>query len=154
MSEKQKMITIKPTDLVDTVWKFFNDSYRLVQIGCTALENEVFEINYSFDKDYNFINVRLSLKSGDDEIPSISSIYWCAFIYENEIHDLFGIRVKDIVIDFKGNFYRLAKKTPFRLEKSENNEENNTDKDADADTDKDSDTDKDGGTDKEGDKEP
>jgi hypothetical protein len=46
-------------------------------------------------------------------LPSISDIYWSAFTYENEIHDLFGIRVSGLVLDFKGRFYRLKTKTPW-----------------------------------------
>ena len=46
-------------------------------------------------------------------MPSISSIYLCAILYENEIHDLFGVQVAGIAIDFKGKFYKTAIKFPF-----------------------------------------
>jgi ech hydrogenase subunit D len=46
-------------------------------------------------------------------LPSISSIYLCAILYENEIHDLFGVQVAGIAIDFKGKFYKTAIKFPF-----------------------------------------
>jgi ech hydrogenase subunit D len=34
-------------------------------------------------------------------------------LYENEIHDLFGVPVDGLTIDFKGNFYKTAVKYPF-----------------------------------------
>jgi len=44
-------------------------------------------MNYSFDRDYRFKNLRFTVKAGE-EVQSISCIYWNAFLYENEIHDL------------------------------------------------------------------
>ena len=32
-------------------------------------------------------------------------MYWNAFIYENEMHDLFGIQVRGMNIDFKGTLH-------------------------------------------------
>ncbi len=43
-------------------------------------------------------------------------IYPNAFLYENEIHDLFGVVVKNITIDYRGTLYRTAIKTPFSVE--------------------------------------
>lgn len=113
MIEEQKVINIEPRALLGKAAELKQDGWRLVQIGCAVFEG--FEINYSFDKDYNFINLRLNVLSIDIEISSISGIYESAFIYENEMHDLFGIKIKDIVIDYKGNFYRTAVKTPFGI---------------------------------------
>ena len=39
-----------------------------------------------------------------------------AFLYENEIHDLFGVVVKNINIDYGGTLYRTAIKTPFSVQ--------------------------------------
>ena len=50
----------------------------------------------------------------DQEISSITSIFPCAFIYENEMHDLFGIQIKMINIDFEGKLYRTAIEAPFK----------------------------------------
>jgi ech hydrogenase subunit D len=40
-------------------------------------------------------------------------MYWNSFIYENEMHDLFGIQVRGMNIDFKGTLIRTAVKFPF-----------------------------------------
>ena len=47
------------------------------------------------------------------EIPSVSGVYWNALFYENEIHDLFGLNIKGIVLDFKGTFYETKEKFAF-----------------------------------------
>jgi ech hydrogenase subunit D len=85
---------------------------RLVQISATQLPDAI-ELTYSFDLDSRLSNLRLSLPGEKPRLPSISSIYLCAILYENEIHDLFGVQVEGIAIDFKGNFYRTAIKFPF-----------------------------------------
>ncbi len=85
---------------------------RLVQISATRLPDAV-ELTYSFDLDSQLANLRLSLPADKLQLQSISSIYLCAVLYENEIHDLFGVQVDGLAIDFKGNFYKTAVKFPF-----------------------------------------
>ena len=51
---------------------------------------------------------------GDDpRVPSISPIYGCAFLYENEMHDLFNIKVEGMTVDFHGNLYNTTVKFAF-----------------------------------------
>ena len=113
MSEPQEIVPIGKNDLVGRVAQFFAEGYRLVQISCNTLPS-AYELNYSFDKDYRFKNLRVTV-APDEEMPSISVIYPNAFLYENEIHDLFGVPVKNIVIDYGGTLYRTAIKTPFSI---------------------------------------
>jgi ech hydrogenase subunit D len=114
MSEPQENTPIGKNDLVGMVAQFFAEGYRLVQIGCSTLPS-AYELNYSFDKDYRFKNLRVTAAPGE-EVPSISVIYPNAFLYENEIHDLFGVVIKNINIDYRGTLYRTAIKVPFSVE--------------------------------------
>jgi len=111
-TENNTTTNIEVGQLIGCVERFRNKGYRLVQIGCTKA-GDLYEINYSFDKDYHFENIRISVLQ-DTEIPSISGMYWNSFIYENEMHDLFGIQVRGMNIDFKGTLFRTAVKFPFR----------------------------------------
>lgn len=110
-TENNTTTNIEVAQLIGCVERFRNKGYRLVQIGCTKA-GDLYEINYSFDKDYHFENIRISVLQ-DTEIPSISGMYWNSFIYENEMHDLFGIQVRGMNIDFKGTLIRTAVKFPF-----------------------------------------
>ncbi len=114
MSEPQEIIPVEKDALLGAVSDLFAQGYRRVQIGCTTLEN-AYELNYSFDRDYHFKNLRVTAKP-EDEIQSISVIYPNAFLYENEIHDLFGLNIKNMNVDYKGTFYRTVIKTPFSIE--------------------------------------
>lgn len=49
------------------------------------------------------------------EIPSISSYYPAVFPFENEAHDLFGLAITDMQIDFKGFFYQVSTAEPMSV---------------------------------------
>lgn len=110
--EDQQTKEIDLSSLFGQVESFRNEGYRLVQMHCTRIE-DTFEINYSFEKDLVFKNVRIVVPM-DTEVPSVSGIFWGAFIYENEMHDLFGVNVRGINLDFKGNLIRTSVPYPFR----------------------------------------
>ncbi|OPX98415.1 MAG: Respiratory-chain NADH dehydrogenase, 30 Kd subunit [Syntrophorhabdus sp. PtaU1.Bin002] len=114
MSEPQEIVLLGKNELVGVVAQLYAEGYRLVQIGCNTLR-AAYELNYSFDKDYLFKNLRITVTPGE-EVPSISAIYQNSFLYENEIHDLFGIAVTNISVDYHGTLYRTSIKTPFSVD--------------------------------------
>ena len=122
MSEAPKIVNVEIDELLAKTEELHRWGYRLAQISCTKMDG-AFEINYSFDKDYSFINLRLVLVSIDYNVPSISGIYLVAFLYENEMHDLFGIKIKNLAVDYKGNFYRTQIRAPFSIPKSDDSKE-------------------------------
>ena len=109
--EKQTLIPIELSELLARTEQYKKDGNRLVQIGCTKVD-DLYEINYSFEKDFVFQTIRVTIPQ-TTELPSISGIYWGAFVYENEIHDLYGITVTGMNVDFKGTFYRTTITYPF-----------------------------------------
>ena len=111
--EQQTTIPIELDELLSRVEKFKKEGNRLVQIGCAKV-GDSYEIHYSFDKDYTVQNLKITVTQ-DTKVPSISGIYWGAFVYENEIFDLYGITVTEINIDFKGTFYRTSVKHAFSV---------------------------------------
>jgi ech hydrogenase subunit D len=113
MSEPQEIIVVEKSDLVGIVAELFAEGYRLVQIGCSTLPG-AYELTYSFDRGYRLKNLRFTAAEGE-EVPSISVIYPGAFLYENEIHDLFGIVITHIAVDYRGTLYRTALRAPFSV---------------------------------------
>jgi len=109
--EEQTLIAVDKSQIVEKSADFFKQGFRLVAITCAAKDS--FELTYSFDKDYKVTNLRVVLPKVDPVLPSITSAYFAAFTYENELKDLFGINVTGLALDFKGNFYKLSMKTPF-----------------------------------------
>ena len=110
--QSSKIFNIGPGSLVSEVLNLKYDGWRLVQICATKIESG-YELTYSFAKEYDLKNLRMHISPGT-EIMSISNIYEPAFLYENEIHDLFWISVKMMTLDYQGNLYRIKEKTPFK----------------------------------------
>lgn len=111
--EEQKIISVTPETLLDEAAKMKYEDYRLVQICCVKTKEGAYELTYSFGKEYELTHLRMTIEGGT-KISSISHIFYPAFFYENEVHDLFGVPVEFMTLDFKGNLYRTAKKTPFQ----------------------------------------
>ncbi len=47
------------------------------------------------------------------ELQSVTAIYPYAFIYENEMHDLFGVTFKNLALDYGGKFFKIAEEKPW-----------------------------------------
>lgn len=108
--KEQILKEISPNDLLTEIMKIKNDGYRLVAISCTNKNG--MELTYSFDKDYELLNIRL-ITDTQTELPSISILYPYSFLYENEIKELFGVKITGIMPDFNDNLYKIPVKTPF-----------------------------------------
>lgn len=109
-SEPQHFETVQASDLLETAQKFRDDGYRFVQCAAMRVEGGV-EMTYSFDKDLVLYNVHVAVPDGVS-IPSITPFFAAAFVFENETHELFGVDITGISVDFKGKFYTLAISTP------------------------------------------
>jgi ech hydrogenase subunit D len=121
MNEDQELILVNKDSLLAKIYSYSAEGYRLVQIHCSVVD-EGLELNYSFDKDCHFVNLRMIIDK-EDEISSISGIYWSAFLYENEMADLYGVKIKNMAIDYQGNMFQSSVKAPFTAVKK-----NETDK--------------------------
>ena len=111
-NDKQRNFTkIDASELLSKVKDLKTAGYRLGQACCTKVD-EGFEILYSFDKDGVLENVQITIPE-DYELQSITGDYWPAFIYENEMHDLFGVKIKNNALDYGGKFFRLSQPTPW-----------------------------------------
>lgn len=87
-------------------------SYRLVYtfINVRAAREHIAQ-------DGNYVIENLVVEGIDryQEIPSISSYYPAVFPFENEAHDLFGLAITDMQIDFKGFFYQVSTAGPMSV---------------------------------------
>jgi ech hydrogenase subunit D len=80
------------------------EGYRFVTMTCTALDQETVDILYHFDKDYKLEHLRLTV-ARHMPLPSISDVYFAAFLVENELQDLFGLRFRGLALDYNQTLY-------------------------------------------------
>ena len=87
-------------------------SYRLVYtfINVRAAQEQI-----ARDGNYAIENLVVEGIDRYQEIPSISSYYPAVFPFENEAHDLFGLAITDMQIDFKGFFYQVSTAEPMSV---------------------------------------
>ena len=85
-----QILAINYDDYIDLVYTFMTERGELL--------------------DYNVNNV-----SKDATLKSITEQYFEAFVCENEIHDLFGLKFDGLALDFSGKFYSLAIEKPMTV---------------------------------------
>lgn len=87
-------------------------SYRLVY---TFINVRAAQEHIAQDGSYAIENLVVEGINQYQEIPSISSYYPAVFPFENEAHDLFGLAITDMQIDFKGFFYQVSTAEPMSV---------------------------------------
>lgn len=121
--DQQTIKEITVNDLLAEVLKLKNEGCRLVAITCTAKDS--LELSYSFDQDYDLISLRI-ITDTETEIASITAMYPYAFLYENEIKELFGANIININLDFDNNLYKIPVRTPFNIRTVESEQNKRT----------------------------
>ncbi len=107
------LVEIQCDELLGQVMAYKNQGLRLSQ-ACCAYSEEKLHISYSFANDETnaYTNLRLVV---DKETPvcSITEFYPYAFLYENEMKELFGVNIQMINLDYNNKLYRINEEAPF-----------------------------------------
>lgn len=98
----ENLVEIEVDQLLRAAHKMKDNEYRFVTLTCVTLGENMVDITYHFDKNYELMNYRIKVER-TTEIPSISGIYFSALLVENEITELFGVIVKGMAIDYAGH---------------------------------------------------
>lgn len=122
--------TVELDALFETVSDLKQRDYRFVQICATTLEDSC-ELLYAFIApdavDGCLTGLTVNVPDGMP-VPSITELYPAAFVFENETHDLFGVNIYGINLDFQGEFYKVSQKFPMNPRAAEGQPD--TDKEA------------------------
>ena len=104
---------IEKDGLLREVMAMKSRGMRLSQ-ACASYKDGKYELSYSFSDDetldYETLRVVCDLA---DRIPSIHDFYSCASFYENEMRELFGVKIELIEPDYHNKLYRIKAETPF-----------------------------------------
>jgi NADPH-dependent glutamate synthase beta subunit-like oxidoreductase len=115
-------VSVDKAELIPAAKKMLAEKARLSTASCVDLGDK-FEIIYHFEPRENpepLTHIRVKIAKGDS-LPSISNVYLCAALIENEIQELFNVKISGIVLDFQKRFLRarespeaeLVKPTPY-----------------------------------------
>ena len=114
--EPQDFRTIESSELTPVAQAYADAGYRFIQAFAVATDDGC-DVTYSFEKDMVVENVQFSVPEGGG-FESVSLLFGAAFTVENEMHDLFGLDISGITIDFAGKFYTVATQSPMTVDTS------------------------------------
>ena len=115
MEFSSEFIPLKLAEVPELSDRMKSEQARFVQILAVNTDAGI-DLVYSFMmadgalQNYKVVGVKKT-----DVVPSITGNFLAAFVFENEIHDLFGVMIKGIAIDFGGKFYQLAQSEPMTI---------------------------------------
>jgi ech hydrogenase subunit D len=99
-----EVIPVSLDHLIGETGRLKAEGYRFVTASCVELDEKTVDILYHFDRDLKLTHLRLTI-SREILVPSVSSVYLAAFLVENEIQDLFGVRFKGLAVDYNRTLY-------------------------------------------------
>jgi Ni,Fe-hydrogenase III component G len=105
------LIKVDTGSLVGEGKKMLDAGAKFVTAVCNDLDSEL-EVTYFFssNRGTEMKGLRLTVAK-DQEVPSISGATLAAVLIENELQELFGLKVKGIAIDYGGHML-LAHDSP------------------------------------------
>ena len=114
MDDKNEIRKITMAELFPLIIEMKAKHWRLVQICAVSIE-QGYEMSYSFCKneEYRMVTLRLEVEE-EETIASITPIYPCAFLQENEAAELFGVKIENISPNYQDKLYRIDEVAPFK----------------------------------------
>lgn len=109
-----EFLPLNTNEIVDVARTMKDAGYRYVQTLCVNCDGGV-EVQYTYNLDNEYKIYTTDPIAEHVSIQSISDVYLEAFVFENEAHDLFGVKIEGMAIDFKGGFYHVAKSNPMTI---------------------------------------
>jgi Ni,Fe-hydrogenase III component G len=102
---------IKKDELLAEGRKFLDTGGKFVTAVCSDL-GEHLEVTYFFSHDAGTVMNGLRYNvTKDEEVPSFSGVTLATVLIENEMKELFGLKVTDLAIDYGGHLL-LAQDSP------------------------------------------
>ena len=103
-------------DLLERVQTLKHDGIRFVQM-CAETTEAGIDLLYTFYDETrdHALNLGVYGITEDSRVTSIQDQYFAALSYENEAHDLYGVRFVNMKLDFGGHFFNLACSEPMTI---------------------------------------
>ncbi len=109
---ENELIEIGKGELLSRCMELKKAGLRFSQ-ACAAYFDGKYELSYSFADDETYEYKTLRLKADlDEEIPSVTDIVPTAVFYENEMAEMYGVKIQMISLDYHNKLYRIAEEAP------------------------------------------
>lgn len=109
---ENELIKIEKGELLSKCMELKKAGLRFSQ-ACAAFFDGKYELSYSFadDETYEYKTLRLTADLLE-EIPSITDIIPTAVFYENEMAEMYGVKIQMISLDYRSRLYRIEEEAP------------------------------------------
>ena len=101
-------------DVLNVAHQKKQDGWRCVQVLCTNTDDGI-DMTYTYWKGELYDNYQVRGVKKGTPVPSIQGMFLGVFPFENEAHDLFGVDVQGMALDFGGQFYQVSTKEPMTV---------------------------------------
>ena len=111
-----EFVDIPLSELLTRVQTLKHQGFRFIQM-CAETTAAGIDLLYTFYDETcdNALNLCIYGIDHESEVPSIQGLYFAAFSYENETHDLYGVKFINMQLDFGGNFFNVACDEPMTI---------------------------------------
>lgn len=106
-----RIIEIAKRDFFPDIIRRKMQGWRFAQM-CAVTSESGYELSYTFVLGMEMDTLRLCIAK-QEPITSITQIYPCAFLQENEAAELFGVKIEGITMDYRHKLYRIEQEAPF-----------------------------------------
>lgn len=111
-----EFVEIPLGELLTRVQTLKHEGLRFIQM-CAETTAAGIDLLYTFYDETrdNALNLCVYGIDHESEVPSIQGLYFAAFSYENETHDLYGVKFINMQLNFGGNFFNVACDEPMTI---------------------------------------
>lgn len=103
-------------ELLARVQTLKHEGLRFVQMCAETTERGIDLLYTFYDVTRNeAVNLNVYGIEPYTKVPSIQGLYFAAFSYENEAHDLYGVHFINMKLDFGGHFFNVSTSEPMTI---------------------------------------
>ncbi|MEG0323644.1 MAG: NADH-quinone oxidoreductase subunit C, partial [Raoultibacter sp.] len=114
MSLQTEFLPLEVANVKQCASDLKEQGYRYVQMLAVNTDDGI-DLQYAYMKGSDLKMYTITGIKKGTKIPSITDLFLEAFVFENEAHDLFGVEIEGIAIDFGGHFYQVAQSEPMTV---------------------------------------
>ncbi|MFQ3676854.1 MAG: NADH-quinone oxidoreductase subunit C [Fimbriimonadaceae bacterium] len=96
------VVKVAAGDLRQTMSALKSQGFRFLTTSCLDLGDQ-FGIYYHMDRDLELVHYYVELPK-DQPVDSVSDIFPGGFVAENEMRDMFGVKVEGLTLDYGSRF--------------------------------------------------
>ncbi|MGQ9486174.1 MAG: NADH-quinone oxidoreductase subunit C [Armatimonadota bacterium] len=100
LSDIENVQVVTKEQLLERVAEIAAEGGRFITITCIDTGQQ-FQVYYHFDRQMELVHLLVTLDK-ESALPSITPVYFCAFVAENEMKDLFGVQMDGPMVDYQG----------------------------------------------------